>query len=83
MRLSSIAEVRYRPNGFSTTTRAPSAQRDFASPSATVANMLTLAQDGVNAVKAQPTIVTTTADVFAPFAHVAHPYGLTSCAPTG
>ena len=50
---------------------------------ATVANMLTLAQDGVNAVKAQPTIVTTTADVFAPFAHVAHPYGLTSCAPTG
>jgi hypothetical protein len=44
--------------------------------------MLTLAQAGVNAVKAQPTIVTSGANVFARFARVAHPYGLISCAPT-
>lgn len=50
---------------------------------ATVAKMLTFAQAGVNAVKVQPTIVTSGANVFARFARVAHPYGLTSCAPTG
>ncbi len=49
---------------------------------AKVARMLTLAQAGVNAVKAQPTIVTSGANVFARFARVAHPYGLISCAPT-
>jgi hypothetical protein len=49
---------------------------------ATVAKMLTLAQAGVDAVKAQPTIVISGRDVFARFARVAHPYGLTSCAPT-
>jgi hypothetical protein len=48
---------------------------------ATVAKMLTLAQAGVNAVKAQPTIVTSGSNVFARFARVAHPYGLTSCSP--
>ena len=36
----------------------------------------------VDAVKAQPTIVTTGANVFARFARLAHPYGLTSCSPT-
>jgi hypothetical protein len=50
---------------------------------AIVAKMLTLAQAGVDAVKARPAIVTSGADVFARFASVAHPYGLTSCAPTG
>ncbi|MEA2334849.1 MAG: hypothetical protein QOG40_1339 [Solirubrobacteraceae bacterium] len=49
---------------------------------ATVAKMLTLAQAAVDAVKAQPTIVTTGANVFARFARLAHPYGLTSCSPT-
>jgi len=49
---------------------------------ATVAKMLTLAQAAVDAVKAQPTIVTSGANVFAAFARVAHPYGLISCAPT-
>jgi hypothetical protein len=49
---------------------------------ATVAKMLTLAQAGVDAVKAQPTIVTSGSNVFARFARVAHPYGLTSCSPT-
>lgn len=48
---------------------------------ATVARMLALAQDGVDAVKRRPAIVTTRADVFARFARVAHPYGLTSCSP--
>ena len=38
IRLSSCAEARSWPNGFSTMTRAPSAQPDFASCSTTVAN---------------------------------------------
>jgi hypothetical protein len=50
---------------------------------ATVAKMLTLAQAAVDAVKAQPTIVPSGVNVFARFAGVAHPYGLTSCAPSG
>jgi hypothetical protein len=49
--------------------------------SAKVSKMLTLAQAAVDAVKAQPTIVTSGANVFARFAQVAHPYGLISCAP--
>jgi hypothetical protein len=40
VRLSSWAELRSRPNGFSTTMRALVEQSDFASPSATVANRL-------------------------------------------
>ena len=38
--LSSRAEARSRPNGFSTITRAPSIAPAAASPSVTVANML-------------------------------------------
>jgi len=46
----------------------------------TVTNMLTLAQGDVEKVKADPALIAT--DVFADFAKVAHPYGLTACAPT-
>ena len=48
---------------------------------ATVKKMLDLAQAAVGRVKVVPTILTTGEDVFAPFAAIAHPYGLTSCAP--
>jgi hypothetical protein len=47
---------------------------------AVVANMLTLAQADLNKVKSDPALVAT--DVFGDFAKVAHPYGLTACAPT-
>jgi hypothetical protein len=40
MRLSSTADARSRPNGFSSTTRPPAAQPDCASPCTTVANAL-------------------------------------------
>jgi hypothetical protein len=49
---------------------------------ATVKKMLDLAQQAVGRVKVVPTILTTGEDVFAPFAAIAHPYGLTSCAPS-
>src|SRR6266511_328111 len=39
-RFSSLAEARSRPNGFSTTRRAPRALPEAASPLVTVANML-------------------------------------------
>ena len=39
-RLSACADARSRPNGFSTTTRAPRAEPDRSSSAATVANML-------------------------------------------
>jgi hypothetical protein len=48
---------------------------------ATIKKMLDLAQQAVGRVKVVPTILTTGEDVFAPFAVIAHPYGLTSCAP--
>ncbi len=48
---------------------------------ATVKKMLDLAQAAVGRVKVVPTILTTGEDVFAPFAAIAHPYGLTACAP--
>jgi hypothetical protein len=48
---------------------------------ATVKKMLDLAQAAVSRVKVVPTILTTGEDVFAPFAAIAHPYGLTACAP--
>ncbi|HEY2571194.1 MAG TPA: hypothetical protein VGI27_06965, partial [Solirubrobacteraceae bacterium] len=48
---------------------------------ATIKKMLDLAQQAVGRVKVVPTILTTGEDVFAPFAALAHPYGLTSCAP--
>ncbi len=47
---------------------------------AVVTNMLTLAQADLNKVKSDPALVAT--DVFGDFAKVAHPYGLTACAPT-
>ncbi len=46
----------------------------------TVANMLALAQADLEKITADPALVAT--DVFADFAKVAHPYGLTACAPT-
>jgi hypothetical protein len=49
---------------------------------ATVKKMLDLAQAAVNRVRVVPTMLTTGQDVFAPFARIAHPYGLTACAPT-
>ena len=46
---------------------------------ATVTSMLKLVQADLNRLKSKPTLVAT--DVFANFAKVAHPYGLTACAP--
>lgn len=47
---------------------------------AVVTSMLTLAQADLNKIKSDPALVAT--DAFADFAKVAHPYGLTACAPT-
>jgi hypothetical protein len=47
---------------------------------AVVTNMLTLAQADLSKIKSNPALVAT--DVFGDFAKVAHPYGLTACAPT-
>jgi hypothetical protein len=46
----------------------------------TVTKMLALAQGDLERIKADPGLIAT--DVFADFAKVAHPYGLTACAPT-
>jgi hypothetical protein len=46
----------------------------------TVTKMLALAQADLEKIKADPALIAT--DVFASFAKVAHPYGLTACAPT-
>ena len=46
----------------------------------TVSRMLSLAQADLNEVKADPSLITKSSQ-FADFAKVAHPYGLTSCAP--
>jgi hypothetical protein len=46
---------------------------------ATVTSMLKLVQADLNRLKSNPALVAT--DVFADFAKVAHPYGLTACAP--
>jgi hypothetical protein len=48
----------------------------------TVAKILGLAQGALEKVKIEPRIVSTGNDVFAAFAKVAHPYGLTACAPS-
>lgn len=48
---------------------------------AKIAEMLKLAEHAVKEVKIQPTVISSGVDVFAGFAHIAHPYGLTSCAP--
>ena len=42
--------------------------------------MLRLVQADLNKLKSNPTLVAT--DIFGDFAKVAHPYGLTACAPT-
>jgi hypothetical protein len=47
---------------------------------ATVTSMLGLAQGDLDKIESNPALVAT--DVFADFAKVAHPYGLTACAPT-
>jgi len=47
---------------------------------AVVTSMLKLVQADLNKLKSKPALVAT--DVFADFARVAHPYGLTGCAPT-
>jgi hypothetical protein len=47
---------------------------------ASVTSMLSLAQADLNKLESNPALVST--DVFADFAKVAHPYGLTACAPT-
>jgi hypothetical protein len=49
--------------------------------SATIAKMLKLAENAVREVRIQPTVISSGVDVFAGFARIAHPYGLTSCAP--
>jgi hypothetical protein len=46
---------------------------------ATVTRMLQLVQADLNKIKSHPGLITT--DVFGDFAKVAHPYGLTACAP--
>jgi hypothetical protein len=46
---------------------------------ATVASMLTLVQADLTKLKSHPGLIAT--DVFGDFAKVAHPYGLTACAP--
>jgi hypothetical protein len=46
---------------------------------ATVSSMLALVQADLNKLKGNPALVAT--DVFGDFARVAHPYGLTACAP--
>jgi hypothetical protein len=47
---------------------------------AQIAKMLELARADLNKLKRNPALVAT--DVFGSFARVAHPYGLTACAPT-
>jgi hypothetical protein len=47
---------------------------------AIITKMLKLAEADLNKLKQNPALVTT--DVFGGFARVAHPYGLTACAPT-
>jgi hypothetical protein len=72
------------------TTTVPSIQaqidgiRALGAPSgdqATVTNMLNLAQADLNKVKSNPTLLAGNTNPFADFAKVAHPYGLTACAP--
>ena len=48
---------------------------------ATVTNILSLAQADLNKVKSNPTLLAGTTSPFANFAKIAHPYGLTACAP--
>jgi hypothetical protein len=59
---------------------APSTLGTPSDEEAAVRSMLNLAQTDLNRLKSEPALVRT--DVFADFAKVAHPYGLTACAPT-
>ncbi|MGH2967347.1 MAG: hypothetical protein ACRDMH_18465 [Solirubrobacterales bacterium] len=59
--------------------------RSLGAPSgdeATVTNMLNIAQADLNKIKADPTLLVGKQDQFANFAKIAHPYGLTRCAPS-
>ena len=59
--------------------------RSLGAPSgdeATVTNMLNVAQADLNKIKADPTLLVGKQDQFANFAKIAHPYGLTRCAPS-
>jgi hypothetical protein len=76
---------------FVTTTLAPDIQsqidglRALAAPSANQAalsNMLDVAQTDLNKIKSNPALLAGGSG-FAEFARLAHPYGLTACAPTG
>ncbi len=55
--------------------RAPSSEQ------ATVSTMLDTAQSDLNKIKSNPVLLAGGAG-FAEFAHLAHPYGLTACAPS-
>lgn len=48
---------------------------------ASVANIMKTAQADLDKVKSEPRLVVHGIDVFSNFAKLAHPYGLTSCAP--
>jgi hypothetical protein len=74
---------------FVTTTFAPNIQtqidglRALTAPSSdqtTVLNILDAAQTDLNKIKSNPALLASGAG-FAEFAHLAHPYGLTACAP--
>jgi hypothetical protein len=75
---------------FVTTAFAPDIQsqidglRGLSAPSgeqATVSNMLGVAQTDLNKIKSNPALLAGGAG-FTDFAHLAHPYGLTDCAPS-
>ena len=58
--------------------------RGLSAPSgeqATISNMLGVAQTDLNKIKSNPALLASGAG-FAEFAHLAHPYGLTACAPS-
>lgn len=50
---------------------------------ATVKQMLDLAQSDLDKIKADPATASSSKDVFANFAKIAHPYGLTACDKAG
>jgi hypothetical protein len=75
---------------FVRSTEVPAVQRQISAiralgappgDSATIAKMFKLAENAVREVRIQPTVISSGVDVFAGFARIAHPYGLTSCAP--
>jgi hypothetical protein len=76
---------------FVTSTFAPDIQSEVdglraldapATDQAAVAKMLAVAQSDLNKIKSNPVLLAGGAG-FAEFARLAHPYGLTACAPTG